>query len=285
MAGLNDKLVPVLLREIERLKEEPKPREFEYTKADLSGKIAVVTGSNKGLGKEIARLLISRGCTVLMGGRSMEPLKKAAAELGGTPLLLDINDSASIKAAIETVTKDHGRVDILVNNAGACFDANGDFTATNAETVTRDTLLKSFDVNLFRQIEVIQGFLPLLKAAPYANVVNITSIVGSIAVQSLPEGGVGHVLGYAASKAAFNMATVCFTHALQGTKVRMNNAHPGWLKTEAGGGDTGSEYQMEVIAGAETPVYLASLGPNSDLNGAFMGPTDVKATHGKLLDW
>jgi NAD(P)-dependent dehydrogenase (short-subunit alcohol dehydrogenase family) len=248
----------------------------------------LVTGANKGLGKETAKQLAAMGCTVFVGGRKLADVTTAAADAGGKaePLQLDINDSASIQAAVQKVTKDHGCLDILVNNAGACFDAKGDFTATNCETVTRDELVNSFDLNLFRQIEVIQSFLPLLKAAPYANVVNIGSVVGSNTAQGLPDGGVGKVLAYASSKAAFHMTTVVFASSLKdSTKIRFNAAHPGWLKTESGGGDTGSPYQMEVPHGARTPVYLASLSAESDVNGALVGPSDVTATNGVAVAW
>jgi NAD(P)-dependent dehydrogenase (short-subunit alcohol dehydrogenase family) len=231
--------------------------------------------------------LAAKGCTVLVGGRSLDAVTKACADMTGTavPFVLDINDSASIQAAVQKVTTDYGRLDILVNNAGSCFDAGGDFTAVTATTITRDELINSFDLNLFRQVEMIQEFLPVLKAAPYANVVNISSIVGSITAQSNPEMPLGKPLGYAASKSALNMMTVMFAAALKDTNVRINAAHPGWAKTESGGGDTGSPYQMEVSDAAKTPVHLAMLGHDDGKSGIFLGPSDTTASSVTPVDW
>jgi len=253
-------------------------------------KIAVVTGANRGLGKEISAQLVARGCTVLVAGRSLESVTKACTEIeaGSTgkahPLVLDINESASIVNAVAKVKAEYGRLDILVNNAGACFDDGGNFMATTAEMITRDQLMQSFDVNVVRQVEVIQAFLPVLKAAPYANVVNIGTIVASMTVQSMPESGLGKPIAYAASKAALHMASIMFAAALKDTYVRVNIAHPGWLKTDGGGGDTGSPYQMEAADGANTPVALAMQGFDGK-SGAFMQPSDLKGTSIKPLDW
>merc|ERR1711998_457232 len=191
----------------------------------------------------------------------------------------DINSSKDIQAAVKVISDAHGRLDILINNAGTCFDAGGNFMATSGLTISRDELLNSFDVNVCRQVEVVQAFADLLKAAPNGRVVQQSSILGSMTNQMNPEVGanLGKSLGYCASKAALNMTTVMLAAAFKGTNVKVNSSHPGWVKTESGGGDI-SPYQLDVPTGASTAVGLA-------LNSAEDSPTGTFSHQGAPMGW
>ncbi len=246
-------------------------------------KVALVTGANKGLGQESCKQLAAAGCHVYLAARKTEAAKAAAAEIAGagtiTPIKMDINSSKDIQAAVKVISDAHGRLDILINNAGTCLDAGGNFMATSGLTISRDELLNSFDVNVCRQVEVVQAFADLLKAAPNGRVVQQSSILGSMTNQMNPEVGanLGKSLGYCASKAALNMTTVMLAAAFKGTNVKVNSSHPGWVKTESGGGDI-SPYQLDVPTGASTAVGLA-------LNSAEDSPTGTFSHQGAPMGW
>ena len=248
--------------------------------ADLGSRVALVTGANRGIGREICRQLAERGVgRVFLSSRDLEAATLAARELNsevasskaagvraGTivPAQLDVTQIASVQAfATRISTECGGRLDILVNNAGACFDRDGrgniSFVQSNAETISQEELMASFELNVCAQVQVTQQMLPFLKKAPAARIVNMSSVLASLTMQHDTGLAPFKALGYAASKAALNMFTVCLASALEGTSIRVNSAHPGWAKTEGGGGDTGHPMQMGASEAAKTPVDLALL--------------------------
>ncbi len=231
-------------------------------------RIALITGANKGLGLETARQLGRLGITVLLGSRDAARGADAVARLKAdgitaAAISLEVTDSASITAAVAQVTKLHGRLDILINNAGVL-----DYAAdSGVETTSVDTFRRVFETNVFGVVAVTQAFLPLLKKSPAGRIVNLSSILGSLAEHSDRN---SFIYGfrwpaYDSSKAAVNMYTVELAHTLIGTAIKVNAAHPGWVKTDMGG----AEAPMEIVDGAKTAVTLATLDENGPTGGYY----------------
>ncbi len=232
-------------------------------------RVALVTGANKGIGLEIARQLAEAGATVLVGARDVDRGKTAAAELSSSGLRvrlvpLDLNDLASIKSAAESIKKEHGKLDILVNNAGIVDAEDGPPSAASLEAVRR-----IIDTNFLGTLAVTQAMLPLLRQAPAARIVNLSSSLGSLTINgdsSSPYYS-ARLIGYNASKAALNMLTVQLAAELQGTSVVVNSVSPGYVKTDL----TGHTGFMTAEEGARLPVQYALLGEDA-VSGQFVEP-------------
>jgi len=231
-------------------------------------KIALVTGANKGIGREVARQLAARGFRIVLGARRPEAGKKAAAELaaaGGAMefLELDVADAASVaRAAAELATRvDH--LDVLVNNAGILEDGDASIQDLAPEVVRR-----TFETNTLGPLRVTQAMLPLLLKAPGgARVVNVSSGAGALHDMT------GWAPAYSVSKTALNAVTRQFADALRAQHIAVNSACPGWVRTDMGGaGGTRS-----VAEGADTIVWLAAEAPPS-LTGQFVRDR-------KVIEW
>jgi NAD(P)-dependent dehydrogenase (short-subunit alcohol dehydrogenase family) len=240
-------------------------------------KIALITGANKGIGFETARqLAASGGVHVVLAARDRTKgvdaaLKLQADGLDVEALTLDVTDAASIAAAVKEIEKKFGRLDILINNAGIAVQ-NG---SKKVSEETLDVWRKTFDTNLFALIAVTQAFLPLLKKAPAGRIVNLSSILASLALHSDPASPIYDfkVPAYNVSKTAVNAWTVQLAYELRDTKIKVNAAHPGWVKTDMGGPSA----PMEIVDGAKTSVALALIDAKGP-NGAY--------THmGEPLPW
>jgi NAD(P)-dependent dehydrogenase (short-subunit alcohol dehydrogenase family) len=232
-------------------------------------RIALVTGANKGIGLEIARQLAQAGVAVIIGARDLERGSAAAAELTSAGLQatfvpIDLNEFESIAAAAETIRAQHGRLDILVNNAGIFDAADGPPSVASAEAAQR-----VMTTNFVGTLAVTQAMLPLLRAAPAARIVNLSSSLGSIAGNGDPGAPYysARYIGYNASKAALNMLTVQLAEELKGTSVVINSVSPGFVKTDLNG-NTGV---MTPEQGANLPVEFALLGENA-VSGHFVEP-------------
>ncbi len=239
-------------------------------------KIALVTGANKGIGLETVRQLAQKGMTVLLGARDPRKGAEAVAELRkegleAQVLEIDVSKSASIRQAAAQVEKDFGHLDVLINNAGVMLDDDKKKVSEQTMEDWRDT----FQTNVFGVIETTQAFLPLLRKSDAGRIVNLSSILGSIHFHATPGSPVydNKVAAYNVSKSAVNAYTVQLAYELKDTKVKVNAAHPGWVKTEMGGDGA----QMEIPDGAKTSVQLATIGADGP-NGTF--------THdGETLPW
>jgi NAD(P)-dependent dehydrogenase (short-subunit alcohol dehydrogenase family) len=231
-------------------------------------KIALVTGANKGIGLETTRQLAQKGITVLLGSRDLAKGEAAARELskGGLDVRaieIDVNESASIRKAVAQVERDFGRLDILINNAGVLVD---DYNKKVSEQPL-DTWRATFETNLFGLVATTQAFLPLLRKSDAGRIVNVSSILGSITYHATPGSPVYDfkVPAYNVSKAAVNSYTVQLAYELKDSEIKVNAAHPGWVKTQLGGDGA----TMEIPDGAKTSVALATIGADGP-NGAFL---------------
>jgi NAD(P)-dependent dehydrogenase (short-subunit alcohol dehydrogenase family) len=232
--------------------------------------IALITGANKGIGFATARQLGERGMTVLVGARDAERGQKAAQQLqeGGADarfLPLDVTDDGSVAAAAKWIETEYGHLDVLVNNAGI---ARGDLERGLPSDTTLGTLRAVFETNVFGVVAVTNALLPLLRRAPAARIVNVSSEVGSIAVMTNPEGALFVLTSvpYPASKAALNMTTAMYAKELRDTPIKVNAANPGYCATDLNG-NAGFRTAEQ---GAEVSVHLATL-PNDGPSGLLWG--------------
>ncbi len=230
--------------------------------------ITLITGGNKGIGFETARQLGRKGHTVLIGARDQGRGKAAVDALRSENIeahfvQLEVTEPTSVAGAVAAVEKQFGRLDVLINNAGY-LDYGSDGAASSAKL---DAVRKTFEVNFFGMVEVTQAFLPLLRKSEAGRIVNLTSILGSIAEHADPNSPIHQAkfLGYDASKAAVNMFTNHLAHELKGTRIKVNAAHPGWVKTDMGG----ESAPMELVDGAKTSVALATLDDAGPSGGFF----------------
>jgi NAD(P)-dependent dehydrogenase (short-subunit alcohol dehydrogenase family) len=240
-------------------------------------RIALVTGANKGLGFEMSRQLGQAGVTVVLAARDPQKGEAAAAKLRDEGLdaqflRLDVNDKRDHAAASAFLEEKFGRLDILINNAGISEEALG---GGKASTTAEDTIRRTFDTNFFAPVALTQALMPLLKKSDAGRIVNMSSILGSQTLQADPKSPIYDFksLAYDASKAALNSFTIHLAHELKDTKIKVNSAHPGWVKTDMGT----DAAPMELPEGAKTGVELALLGDD--------GPTGGFVHLGETLPW
>jgi NAD(P)-dependent dehydrogenase (short-subunit alcohol dehydrogenase family) len=243
-----------------------------------ANKIALITGANKGIGLETGRQLGKLGYTVLLGSRDALKGEVAARQLRDDSIdarvvKLDVTKHSDIDAAAVHIEADFGHLDVLVNNAGVMLEKG--WTKNTTSETTLENLRATFDANLFAVFAVTKAMLPLLRAAPAARIVNVSSILGSVSLQATPGSPTysTKLFAYNASKAALNVLTISLAHELRDTAIKVNSAHPGWVKTEMGT----DAAPMEIPEGAQTSVALALLGPD--------GPTGQFMHLGQELPW
>jgi NAD(P)-dependent dehydrogenase (short-subunit alcohol dehydrogenase family) len=232
-------------------------------------KIALVTGANKGLGLEMARQLGQAGVTVLLAARDPQKGEAAAAKLRGEGLdaqflKLDVIDKRDRAAAVAFVEEKFGRLDILINNAGVSAEPLGGGTVS---TTSEDTIRRTFETNFFAPVALTQALLPLLKNSAAGRIVNMSSILGSQTLHADPNSPIYgfKALAYDASKTALNSFTIHLAYDLKDTRIKVNSAHPGWVKTDMGT----DAAPMEIPDGAKTGVELALLGDDGPTGGFF----------------
>ncbi|WP_331719311.1 SDR family oxidoreductase [Streptomyces sp. NBC_00158] len=233
--------------------------------------VALVTGANKGIGRETARQLGLRGMTVLVGARDTARGERAAAGLrqdgvDARVLTLDVTREESVGAAAVAVEETYGRLDVLVNNAGVVEDDLPP-SATTAALAAR-----IHATNVLGVIATTHALLPLLRRAPAGRVVNLSSRLGSLAKAA--DFGSPHrlLLAYNSSKAALNSLTLHYAREFEGTPLKFNSATPGYVATDL----NGHQGTRTVEEGARIVVALATLGEEGPTGGFFddAGPVD-----------
>ncbi len=229
-------------------------------------KIALITGANKGIGKEIARQLGAQGMTVLIGARDPQRGEEAAAELraqgmDARAVRLDVTDGDSIAAVARQIEDEFGRLDVLVNNAGIALDGGP------ANGLDVQTLRRTYETNVFGVFAVTKALLPLLRKSEAGRVVNMSSGLGSLTQNSDPQWGFAGVkpLAYNSSKAALNMITVIFAAELKDTAIKVNAADPGFTATDL----NQHRGTRTVEQGVTAAVRLATLPTDGPTGGYF----------------
>jgi NAD(P)-dependent dehydrogenase (short-subunit alcohol dehydrogenase family) len=203
---------------------------------DNAGKVALVTGANKGIGREITRQLGEHRFTVLAGARDEHRGRAAAAELSGSGadiryVPLDVTDEGSIADIAAYAEKEFGRLDVLVNNAAISLEKGRPVL-----DIPVDEVRAMFETNVIGVVALIRATLPLLRKAR-GRVINLSSGLGSVRLLADPDGpDMGpDVIGYSASKAALNMVTVLYSRALRDEGIAVNAVSPGWVATDLTG--------------------------------------------------
>lgn len=244
--------------------------------------VALVTGANKGIGLQIAKDLAARGLTVLVGSRDLERGEVAAKAAGpnARAIQLDVTDQASIAAAAERIRVELGRLDVLVNNAGISHSGalqGLSFQEMLARALPSNVPLAEvracFETNVFGVIAVTQALLPLLREAPVGRIVNVSSTVGSLAIQSDPARLPIRSVSYLPSKTALNSITIQFANELAGTRIKVNAMCPGFTATDL----NAFQGTRSVQEGAREAVRLALIGAD--------GPTGTFSNDDGPIPW
>ena len=215
---------------------------------------ALITGANKGIGKEIARQLAQRGFAVFIGARDIAKGRETSDELcqegyESTCIHIDVTDPVSIRTACGTFSQKADHLDVLVNNAGVLEDHGENILELNTEMLDR-----TLKANVTGPILVIQDFLQHLQKAPNGGrIINVSSGAGALKNMST------YAPAYSISKTALNAVTKQFAGALLGHNIVVNCVDPGWVRTDMGG----SNASRSVEKGAETIVWLAIDAPQA----------------------
>lgn len=226
--------------------------------------VALVTGAARGLGKATAIALAAQGYHLLLGVRDIAASQALAAQIqasGGRAELvaLDVTQADDIAAVAALIDQRFGQLDVLVNNGAIMLD--GGWVGNTALTIDQQKLKATFEVNLFGTVALTQALWPLLEKAGHANIVNVSSRMGSNGLHADPEGPLAGVkpFAYDASKAALNTFTTHLAELGRPLGIQVNSAYPGWVRTEMG-----TEYaDMSLEEGIATIVELATLPANS----------------------
>jgi len=221
-------------------------------------KTALITGANKGIGREVARQLAQKGFHVFVGARNRGAGHKAADEIAkergkATFLEIDVTDNASVAAAAREFSKVAEHLDVLINNAGIIVD--GDDAILE---ISDDLFRKTLETNALGALRVTRAYAPLLRKSKAPRVINVSSGGGQ-----LTGGTDGWAPAYCMSKTALNGVTSQLATAL--SKFAINSVCPGWVRTDMGG----QSATRSVQEGADTIVWLANEAPQ-DLTGKFL---------------
>ncbi|GAB5415301.1 MAG: SDR family oxidoreductase [Congregibacter sp.] len=220
-----------------------------------SKRIALVTGANRGIGREVARQLgQDHGMRVLVGARDLEQGRDAAHQIGGdaVAIQLDVAEPISVQLAFDEIASTYGASDVLVNNAGVDYD-----TDQRASAADLDRVRRAFDTNLFGAWHVAIAAVPLLRKGTSARIVNVSSGAGSL------DGMTGGTPGYGIAKAALNALTLKLADELRTDGILVNAVCPGWVATDMGGGG------RPVAEGAKGAVWAATLADQGPSGGFF----------------
>ncbi len=237
-------------------------------------RVAVVTGSNRGIGLEIVRQLSKLGMHVVLTSRDEAKGLKVCEDLHTQELpvryyQLDVTHAASIDKLKDFVTKEFGRCDILVNNAGI-FPDSGNASDNSWPSVLEtsiETMRKGMETNVYGPVLLSQAFIPLMKKNNYGRIVNLSSGMGQLTNMN------GFCPSYRISKTSINALTRILAEELKETNILVNSMCPGWVKTDMGGPNA----TRPLEEGADTAIFLATL-PDDGPSGQFFRDR-------KVFDW
>ncbi len=227
---------------------------------DLRGKWALVTGSSRGIGREIARGLAAKGCNLVLHGRVPEHNASLAGELGSSVKIAVVAAELSIEAEVDRLISEardaSDGIDVLYNNAAIMTPFRHDWA-----TVTSDDYRRSFEVNVIAPIRITHGLLPSMVKRRFGRIVQVTS-----GIRDQPE-----LLAYAASKAALDKFVRDTVVRLRDTGVTMNLLDPGWLRTDLGGPNAPNPVES-VLPGALIPALV-----EDDVQGTWFSAQEYAA--------
>ena len=226
-------------------------------------KIALVTGTNRGIGLEISKQLAAKGITVIMTARNMQAGRPIVNELRQQWKhvwyhQLNVTDENSIQDVFEYLNSRWGKLDILVNNAGVFLD-----DGKSVLDLDLDSMRSTMETNLYGPLKLVQVMLPLLKKSEGARIINVSSTMGQFSTLGKLSGA------YRISKTALNALTIILTDELSSYGIIVNSVHPGWVRTDMGGPNA----TKSVEEGADTAVWLATA--DKIPNGKFVSDRKV----------
>ena len=228
---------------------------------DMKQQVALVTGSNRGIGFEIAKQLAMKKIEVILTSRDSANGEAAVRKIARdgvkkvVAMKLDVSNQVSVNNLLDKVEKTFGRLDILVNNAAILIDKHN-VVASNADL---ETVKATLETNLIGAWRMCKAFIPLMKKNSFGRIVNVSSGAGEF--EYMATSG-GYWPAYSVSKASLNALTVMLASELKGTNILVNAVCPGWVRTDMGG----SNATRSVEEGAATPVWLATL-PDGERTG------------------
>jgi len=236
-------------------------------------RVVLVTGANKGIGREIAHGIGRSGARVLLGARNVQRGECAAAAMREEGIYanfihVDVEEAQTLAEAARMIEEDFGRLDVLVNNAGIADQADGPPSRAALHAVRR-----VFETNFFGALSTTQSMLPLLRKSRAARIVNVSSGLGSLTRHSNPEWEFAEFkrLGYCASKAALNMLTVQLAYELKDSGVKVNSVDPGFTATDL----NGHRGHQTIPQGAATAIRMALLEEDGP-SGGFYSATQAE---------
>ena len=218
-----------------------------------TGRVAVVTGANRGIGREVARQLVDRGFDVVVGARDEAKGRAAAAAIGADSHPLDVADDGSVADFAAWLARRSGRLDVLVNNAAVHYD-----TGQRAVDADLGVVREAVEVNLLGAWRTARALLPAMRAG--GRVVNVSSGAGSFGETA----GAAGTPAYSVTKAALDMLTVKLAAELDGRGIKVNAVCPGWVATDMGGPGG-----RPVRDGAAGVVWAATLPDDGPTGGFF----------------
>ena len=239
---------------------------------DMKQQVALVTGSNRGIGFEIAKQLAMKKIEVILTSRDSANGEAAVRKIARdgvkkvVAMKLDVSNQVRVDNLLDKVEKTFGRLDILVNNAAILIDKDN-VVASNADS---ETVKATLETNLIGAWRMCKAFIPLMKKNSFGRIVNVSSGAGEF--EYMATSG-GYWPAYSVSKASLNALTVMLASELKGTNILVNAVCPGWVRTDMGG----SNATRSVEEGAATPVWLATL-PDG-------GPTGYNFFDKKQINW
>lgn len=236
----------------------------------MGKQIALVTGGNKGLGKEVVRQLAKHGMTVYLGSRDTGRGEAAARSLveeglDVIPLRLDVTENESVASAASELQRVHGRLDVLVNNAGV-------LVSRPAFDITADDMKDTYDTNVFGVVRMIRAMLGLLQPSVAPRIINVASTTASLTLSSDATTMFGRedtIVAYASSKAAVTMLTIQYANAFRRSgphaHIKINAATPGYIATDL----NNHSGNRTVEQGSQIIVQLATLPQDGPSGGFF----------------
>ncbi|MDQ3637022.1 MAG: SDR family oxidoreductase [Actinomycetota bacterium] len=220
-----------------------------------NGRVALVSGGNRGIGLEVCRQLAEGGLTVILGSRDEERGRQAAEGLAGEVVArqLDVSDAGSVERLAASIENDFGRLDVLVNNAGISND-----DGQGGAEADLDRVKEALEANLFGAWRLCEAAIPHMRREGYGRIVNVST--GLAALEDMGGGSPG----YRISKTGLNALTRILASELRGSGILVNAVNPGWVQTEMGGANA----NRTVEEGADGVVWAATL-PNNGPTGGF----------------
>jgi NAD(P)-dependent dehydrogenase (short-subunit alcohol dehydrogenase family) len=238
--------------------------------------VALITGGNRGLGLQSARELGPQNILIIVGARdgkkgaaAAETLRTEGYSVDSVPL--NVTDPRTHTEAFDFIESHYGRLDILINNAGVWKESatsSSFVSGTNpTSSLPMEILRETFETNFFGTVALTQRLLPLIRKSAAGRIVNVSSVMGSLTLHSDPTSSIypHKVFAYDASKTALNAFTVHLAHELRDTPIKVNSAHPGWVKTDMGGAGA----DLDISEGGKTSAWLATLPADGPTGGYF----------------